>query len=280
MAQEIHFVSGKGGTGKSLMAAGLALREARRGRKTLLVELGERSFYKDFFGLPEVGYRPSRLADGLDVALWNGTESLREYARHLIKVEALVRLFFDNPVSRGLIDVAPGLPELAVLGKITSGPRRHGPPVPYDTLVVDAYATGHFLNLLRAPSGMATAVKFGPMGEQSRSIAAVLRDPAVSRFHVVALPEETPVDETVELVEKLRGEFGLAPDVILNKTWEVPASAAASEHPFAKALALGERRQAEARRRFGALNVGTREVPQIFSEDPRLLLDVVAGSLS
>src|SRR5690606_4499899 len=115
---------------------------------------GDQSFYQNFFKLSRVAYAPAPLRPQVDVALWTGTESLREYAHHLLKVEKVADLFFENPVMRTFLNVAPALTELAILGKITSHPRRHGPPLPYDCLVIDAYATGHFLALLDAPAGM------------------------------------------------------------------------------------------------------------------------------
>lgn len=280
MTEEIHFFTGKGGTGKSLAAAGLALREAKKGRQTLLVELGERSFYKDFFGLPEVRYRPTRLADNLDVALWTGTECLHEYARHLIKVESLTRLFFENSVSRSLINIAPGLTELAVLGKATSGPRKHGPQDPHRVIVIDAFATGHFLALLKAPLGMAEAVSFGPMGEQSRSIDRVLHDRSLCRYHVVTLPEEMPVKETEELVASLRSEIGLEPDIVLNKMVPVPDGVPSSPHPFVHFLGETSRRQAEMKARLERLGTPIVEIPQFFTDDPRELQAAAAEALS
>ena len=193
MKQEIHFVTGKGGVGKSVVAAALAFKKSQEGKKVLLVELGDQSFYKDFFGLAQVGYQPVQLRPQLSIALWTGEQCLQEYARHLIKVETLAKLFFENAIMRAFINVAPGLPELAILGKVTSGPRKHGPPLPFDCLVVDAFATGHFIALMEAPQGMAQAVQFGPMGEQSRSIDACLRNEELSRYHIVSLAEELPL---------------------------------------------------------------------------------------
>ncbi|MNL09429.1 Anion-transporting ATPase [compost metagenome] len=149
---------------------------------------------------------------------------MREYATYLIKVDALAKLFFENAVMKAFINVAPALPELAILGKITSGPRKHGPPLPFDCIVVDAFATGHFIALLEAPKGLASVVKVGPMGEQSRGIEKVLKDPEICKYHVVSLPEELPMKEAEELMERLSSEFGLSSDLILNKFLESPVS--------------------------------------------------------
>lgn len=215
---EIIFVTGKGGVGKSAVAAAIAFNRASKGQKTLLVELGNQSFFKDYFDLPKVEYQPTNLRPNLDLALWSGPECLKEYARHLLKIESLYKLFFENPVTRTLVNVAPALPELSILGKITSGPPRFvGPPLDYDCLVVDAYATGHFMALIKAPQGMAEAVKFGPMGEQSRSIDAVIRDPSICKYVVVSLPEELPVIEALELSQGIQKQVKLKPIQVLNK---------------------------------------------------------------
>lgn len=217
MVKEIHFVTGKGGVGKSLIAAGLAYSKSQQGLKTLLVELGEQSYFSHFFRLSKVGYEAIPLNDNLELARWSGADSLKEYARHLLKIEALYRLFFENRVSRNLINVAPALTELAILGKITSDPRKQGPPVNFDVIVVDAFATGHFLGLLRGPRSMAKAMDLGPMGQQSREIDEILLRRNLCRYHLVCLPEELPVQETLELRDQLQREFGIDCHLILNK---------------------------------------------------------------
>lgn len=216
--QKIIFVTGKGGVGKSAVAAGMALAKAKAGKKTLLVELGDQSFYKDYFDLKtQVSYQPQKLRENLDVALWSGPECLKEYARFLLKLESVYKLFFENAVTRSLIQVAPALSELAVMGKVTSHPRKIGPPLNYDCIVVDAFATGHFLALLKAPLGMAEAVRFGPMGEQSRSVNEVLKNKSICSYYVVSLPEELPVQEAIELSQGIKKVLGVSPIHLFNR---------------------------------------------------------------
>lgn len=269
---KILFVSGKGGVGKSTVAATLALKAAREGKKTLLVELGSRSFYGLAFGR-SFSPTPAPWREGVDITLWDGNSCLREYALHLLKSESLYRLFFENAVSRSLIQVAPGLAELAILGKITSGPPRNvGPKLPYDILVVDAFASGHFLALIRAPLGFAEAVRFGPMGSESRQIAAVLRDPQICRYCFVTLPESLPVQETAELVESFRALVpDVPPEICLNR-WLQPAMAAqtnagaeADRVDFLADLSRRRESEREAEKKFADLKTWT--APWILETD-------------
>lgn len=203
--------------GKSTVAAALAFGQAQA-KKTLLVELGSRSFYRDFLGLPQVVYQPQKTPWGFDISLWSGEECLKEYAKHLLKIESLYRIFFENKVTKSLIQAAPGLPELAMMGKITSGPPRNiGPRLPYELMIIDGLSTGHFLPLVQAPKALADVVSFGPMGEQSRSIDRVLHDAHHVKYVLVTLPEELPLKEGLEFETKLSAFLGWKPTWVINK---------------------------------------------------------------
>ncbi len=222
VARPYVFVSGKGGVGKSLVAAALARGAAESGRKTLLVETGERSYFKDFLELPEVDHTPRPSGLGFDLALWSGESCLREYVLHLLKLERLYRLFFENKVMKALVNVAPGLGEIAILGKITSGIRRVGPPMVYDTIVVDMPATGHALAMFRTPKGMSDAIQIGPIAQHSGEIDRLLRDPVTSALVAVTLLEELPIVETEEFVRQVSKEFKMQYCVVGNRQLSVP----------------------------------------------------------
>ena len=200
---QIHFVTGKGGVGKSLVALALAKYFVSQGKKTLLVELGEQSFFSSALKR-RVHFCPETLAPGLDIVIWDAKNLLSEYILHLLKIPALHKLFFKNELTQALVDAAPSLKELAILGKITSGPPRNvGPKLEYEVLVIDAFASGHFLALMKAPLAMAETFKRGPMKDQSLAIIEVLKNPTICTYHLVLLPEELVMEESVELQRSL-----------------------------------------------------------------------------
>tara|TARA_Y100001935_G_scaffold246916_1_gene242119 strand:+ start:1249 stop:2100 length:852 start_codon:yes stop_codon:yes gene_type:complete len=213
----IHFVSGKGGVGKSLVAASLAQALSEEGRRTLLVELGGSHFFEYIYG-EKIGFEPTELRPGLSLSLWDGEACLKEYLLYLLKFAKIVDLFFDNTIMQALVHGAPGLKELALTGKITSRERKIGPELPYDDLVIDAYSTGHFLALLSAPLAMAKAISIGPMGAQSRSVHQVLSS-EVCEYLVVVNPEELPLTEGEELAAGIDAQVGRSAKWVKNRWW-------------------------------------------------------------
>ena len=216
-APELIAVTGKGGVGKSTLSATIAKLKAEQGQKTLLVEFGDYSYFENIYDL-KVGFHPQIISENLSLSRWDGEGCLREFIGYYIKIKAVVDLFFNNKVMKSLIKAAPALKELALLGKLTSVQRKFGPQMNYDTIVVDAFATGHFLSLLRVPSGMAEAIPLGPMGDQSRKIHEVI----VRELKVfdVTLAEEMPLQESIELAKQLEQEFSLRPQFICNQWLE------------------------------------------------------------
>lgn len=278
----IHLISGKGGVGKSTLAAALAWRLAGEGRKTLLIEFGERSYFRHIFQ-SDIGPNPLSVTSHLQVVRWDGEACLRDYLRYFIKIDRIVRLFFDNKVMQALIQAAPALREMALLGKLTSGTRRIGPSLPYDELVVDAYATGHFRALWRAPIGLAAAIPFGPMGEQSRAIVETLRNEDRTRFYVAMIPEELPVSEGLELARDIQSEMLQKPKLLFNRQLSVPLKesevAQFRGHEFAEYLLVLLERQKrlllQAEKSGWQLNT----LPWLFTSNMQEKIRLLAASL-
>lgn len=221
-------MSGKGGVGKSVVSQAIAhalATEAPQSR-VLLVEIGDSSFAVDHLELHGVrpGHQPQPTKLGFDLAVWSGESCLREYVLHLLKLERLYQIFFENKVMRSLVNVAPGLNDVAILGKITSGLRRVGPPLKYDHIVVDCPSTGHAAALFRAPKGLAQAIQVGPMAHHSNEMVSLLNDPESSVLVTVTLPEEMPVVESLEFQRAMSQEFGFVQAAILNRKLEIPLS--------------------------------------------------------
>ena len=216
--QKLHFVTGKGGVGKSAVAAALAKRLSSEGHRVLLVELGNESYIGPSMGLSgRVGFEPRPLAENLHIAVWDAENCLRDYVLYLVKVERIYKLFFENKVMRSFIDVAPGLKELSILGKATSHIRNVGPSLDYDHIVIDSYSSGHTLALLKAPFALSEVVTRGPMGQQARAIGDVLKNPKNTFFYGVTLPEELPVTELIEFKSDFQRVLPIPLRIVVDK---------------------------------------------------------------
>ncbi len=195
---------GKGGVGRSTLAASLGLVASRRGRRALVVEVAAGAVVPGMFGVIGRGYEPVPLAPNLWThrVLWE--DALREYGLMKLKVRALYRVVFENPLVRRLLPAIPGIAEILVFGKIAYTVSDGLPGVgPLDTVILDAPATGHGVSLLTAPSVVTSTVSSGPLADDARRLRALLLDRVNTQFHIVTTPEEMPVAESEELYEIL-----------------------------------------------------------------------------
>jgi anion-transporting ArsA/GET3 family ATPase len=187
----LHYVTGKGGVGKSVVAAALAFDLARRGARVLAIELDGPG------GL-------ARILAGTEVPFetFDGTAAFGEYLTRRMHLGRLARLALANPLYRAFVEAAPGLGELLVIGKVRDELVLRGHR--WDAVVVDAGASGHALEHLRMPAAAARAFGSGRVHREAAANAALLRDPSTCAVHVVALPEEMPLREGAQIVGALR----------------------------------------------------------------------------
>ncbi len=196
-------VSGKGGVGKTTVAAAVAALAARRGRSVLLVSTDGRGDAAALFGREDRGYAESEAAEGLRTITTDFDALLADFVRAAAPVKFLGDRLLDVPAFRFFTRATPGLPDLLLLGKIREILKRtkstvHEPR--YDLVVVDAPATGHALSLLALPRTILKTVPTGPLRKLAKDLDALFTDPAKTALVAVAEPAELAAKETEELV--------------------------------------------------------------------------------
>ncbi|HJR44640.1 MAG TPA: ArsA-related P-loop ATPase [Actinomycetota bacterium] len=212
LAPKILIVSGKGGVGKTTVAAALALVAARHGRTVCIAEVDRKGTLPRLFGGGELSYDPSEIAPGVWGMNIVPEQALGEYLDVQYHMKRVSKVFTSTHFVDYITTAAPGLKDILILGKIwylEQGRQSGGTTPDFDTIVVDAPAAGHMLTFLSAPMGLSDALRVGPVRRQSDWLVQMLQDPARSRVHLVTLPEEMPVSETLETSEALRSKIGL-----------------------------------------------------------------------
>jgi anion-transporting ArsA/GET3 family ATPase len=209
-------VTGKGGTGKSTVAAALALLAARRGKRVLVAEVNATERVAPLLGAPPAGPVIREARPGISTVDVTPPAALREYGLQVVKLQVIYDTVFENRLVRHFLRVVPGLGELVMLGKILHEARAEERGRPrWDQVIVDAPATGHALQLLRVPGAMLGMVPAGPLRSDAKWMQELLTDPARTAALLVTLPEEMPITEAIELDQQLRERVGMTPAAVL-----------------------------------------------------------------
>lgn len=213
-AAPILFVTGKGGAGKTTVACGAATALAARGDRVLLVEPYGQSGVATYFDGVELDRQPRRVAANLDAVRLHPRHLLEEYFRGLLRLPALARRLLSSSTFNAVTSAAPGVTEFLILDRL-EGWSRGGD---YDRLIVDGPATGHALQLLRAPFQLAGIAATGPLHRPLRRLTDTLRRPARTAVAFVSLCEEMSVAESVEARAVVAEQLHIAvPRPVLNR---------------------------------------------------------------
>jgi anion-transporting ArsA/GET3 family ATPase len=206
LSKRLVFVTGKGGVGKTAVAAALGLVAARRGQRTIVAEVARRDdVHRALAADSAGGFHETQLADNLFALSVDPEEAMREYLGDQLS-RPLAELLAASRIFGHLAAATPGMRELLTVGKLwelAQEERRTPGAERYDLVVVDAPATGHGLALLDAPRTFGEVAAAGPVARQARVIRDTLADRSLVGIVAVATPEEMPVNEVAHLRERL-----------------------------------------------------------------------------
>jgi anion-transporting ArsA/GET3 family ATPase len=196
------FVTGKGGVGKTTVAAGLAQLAAEHGKRVLVCEVDAKGDVTSLFEANPTDFTPREIAPGIWSMSMDTEASLREYLKLHLRIPVVGRI---GPLAKAfdfVATAAPGVREILTVGKLCYEVReRH-----YDIVVVDAPASGHVIGQLAAPQAINDLVKVGLIRTQTDWMLDILSDQRQTGLVAVCTPEEMPVNETLELVTRVKEE--------------------------------------------------------------------------
>lgn len=284
------FVVGKGGVGKTMVSAAIALAAAKRGKRVLIAMCNSKDRLSHLLDVPPIGPKLVRVLPNVDAVNMEPGAALEEYGLMILKVRALYKVIFENRFVSAFLRGTPGLEAWAMLGKAqhhaletdSSGRPR------YDLVVLDAPATGHGLDLLRVPKVILDVAPPGLLRREAEKAWQLFSDPRRTGVCLVSLPEEMPTSETIELYDKVKNELGLpVAALLLNRVLprlfsegELSALDALDPSTFlgsdldgliraGRGRAIRQATQAEAIERLKALQLPTIELPNLLAADLR-----------
>jgi anion-transporting ArsA/GET3 family ATPase len=196
------FVTGKGGVGKTTVSAGLAQLAAEHGKRVLVCEVEAKGDVTALFEAPPTDFTPREVAPGVWSMSMDTEASLREYLKLHLRIPVVGRI---GPLAKAfdfVATAAPGVREILTVGKFCWEVRESH----YDLVVVDAPASGHIVGQLAAPQAINDLVKVGLIRSQTDWMLDILSDPRQTGLVAVCTPEEMPVSETLELVQRVGAE--------------------------------------------------------------------------
>lgn len=274
--KKLVVVTGKGGSGKSLLSVALAQRLAAEGLRVWLVETGRRrdhafSRLPSLVGKKILEHSPTEVLlpgtkQKIFVSVLDPTRSLSEYVDLKLPTGGLAGMLLNNKVTGSFLEVVPGLPDLVSLGKLwyslTKPDKKIGP----DIVVLDAPASGHAVSLLKSPSNFRRITRAGPIFRDASQMEAFLANPDQTAIILTSLPEEMSIQETIELRAMLSKDFP-KPLVYVNKCFPELAEEELKETLPYRTYDYAQKRASREQEAVRELKGGERkEIPFFFPE--------------
>jgi len=281
MDPQLFFITGKGGVGKTTVAAALGAQAARDGQRVLIVEFSADRSLAALFGKRELKQEPTQLAPRLFGVRVEQRALVEDYFNRLLRLQFLTRRLFASNTFNAVTTAAPGVLEFLTLEHLTQwlDAGIFNRKRPYDMILIDGPATGHALRLLRTPRQIATMVPGGPIGSAARKLLALLADHARTHVLLVTIADEMSVNETIEAHAAVADDLCLdLTRPVLNRVFprrfnrddQQMVQSLGARHPHDALLAAArvqiaarhdaERHISRLRRAFGTLPISIRQV--------------------
>lgn len=272
--KRVLLVTGKGGVGRSSVAAALAILAARKGRRTLLLEIGTpkdgHSTLARVFGRDRFRPEPEDVGQNLRVGMLWSRDGHRAFLKTVLPVAPLVSAAMRSSALDRLLDAAPSFNEMGVFYRLLAltRERRSAGGFEHDLLVVDMPATGHTLALTELPDILLSLLPTGPIADAMHEGQALLYDERIAGAVVVTLPETLPVTESLELVDGLRRTRVPVQCVVVNRN---PGETFEDDEHIALASFLADHEVLGANR-YRALRKAEHEISRIGKAGAKVLL--------
>lgn len=278
LTKRLIFVSGKGGVGKTTVAALIGTVAAGRKMNTLLVEMNSAGRVAPLFSAEAVPDKEIPVAPYLATLNITPKSCFEEYVLMQIRFKAIYEVFFNNKFVTNFLGAVPGLNEILLLGKIFDLERQerrdasHGKA--HDLIVVDMPATGHGLSTMEVPHVLQSVVKVGPLHANAVRMNKLFADATRTAFCLVTLAEEMPVCETLEYAKglKQKTEVHFGPLFVNAVMPEVPKAKVPKSKPIPEELKIYRDYHRLAESRFALNREYLAEIARDFADFTRITL--------
>lgn len=200
------------------MAAAIGVLAAKHGKRVLIAEVQPNRYLSQLFDVEALSGTPTQLRDNLYGMRIEAEEALEQYLDVQFHMKRIARPFVTSQLVDYATHAAPGLHDILILGKVWYTAVRQDD---FDLVILDAPASGHAVSMLKSPAGFLNAVPIGPLANHARQLLDFLQDPEQVSINLAALPEETPVNETIETTDLFETQLSLNVDhVFVNMVLE------------------------------------------------------------
>jgi anion-transporting ArsA/GET3 family ATPase len=214
--KRINLISGKGGVGRTTLAATLARAAAASGKKTLLLEIEDDSGWDSAlarsFGRKHFQIEPEKLEKNLYGLCLTATTGQEMFLNSFLKLNSLTQMIMGNQGVKWFLEGAPAFKEMGYFYHLLIQMRAD-----FDTIILDLPATGHFIGLAKLPELLLKMIPFGPIADRLKEGQRFLYDEDHSATWIVTLPQTLPVSEAIELKTVLSNENLPIGGFILNR---------------------------------------------------------------